>query len=147
MNIKIDNTKETETENEKIIYKFLEYIKSCYIGEEEFTEDEFFCELADGEFWGLMYNTSLYEEWEKVENQYDKFEKYLETKGYIYKHLYRSDSGGEGRGEYCQGVFSLNGIAYSVEWSYYSFQGYRYDGASETLRVVKPTQKTITIYE
>lgn len=144
MNIDIDKTKDND---KQVVYEFFNYVKSCCYGVYEFKEDEFFSELADGDVFCLMHNTSLYDEWKNLNNKVEDFEKYLATKGYVYEHLYRSDTGGEGCGQYCKGVFSLNGIAYSVEWSYYSFTGYNFDGASETLRLVKPIQKTITIYE
>ena len=145
--IGIDKSKKTENENKKIVYDFINYVKSCYYGGREFDVDTFLVELADGDYFGLFYYTFLHDEWEKLKNPHYNFEKFLTTKGYEYEHLYRSESGGEGVGEYCQGVFSLNGIIFSVEWLYYSFNGYRYIGASETLKVVKPVQKTITFYE
>lgn len=147
MNTMSNNLKETNKDYIELLYEFLEYVKSSYNGENEFTYDTLLCELADNNFDGLFYNTTLYQDWEKLNNTYETFEDYLGAKGYIYEHLYRSETGGVSRGEYCQGVFSLNGIAYSVEWAYYSFSGYNYEDASETLRVVKPIQKTITIYE
>jgi len=63
-----------------------------------------------------------------------------------YEHL-DQDGGGEGGAEYCYGVFKLQGKIYRAEYSYYSHNGYEYDGISDTLREVKPIQKTITVYE
>lgn len=63
-----------------------------------------------------------------------------------FNHL-EQDGGGEGGGEYCYGVFELNGVIYKAEYSYYSYQGHEYDGVSSTLRVCKPVEKTITVYE
>lgn len=54
---------------------------------------------------------------------------------------------GGGEGEYCYGVFKFNDILYKCKWSYYSYEGYNYDGAFDTLMEVKEKQKTITIYE
>lgn len=63
-----------------------------------------------------------------------------------YKHL-DAETGGEGAVEHCYGVFSIDGVIYKAEWSYYSYDGWCYDGIESTLRVVTPKEKTITIYE
>lgn len=63
-----------------------------------------------------------------------------------YEHL-QQEGGGEGGSEYCYGVFKLGDITYRAEYSYYSYHGCEYDGIQETLKEVKPTVKTITVYE
>ena len=63
-----------------------------------------------------------------------------------YEHL-DQDGGGEGGAEYCYGVFKLQGKIYRAEYTYYSHEGYEYGGIADTLREVKPVQKTITVYE
>lgn len=63
-----------------------------------------------------------------------------------YEHL-DQEGGGEGGSEYCFGVFKLNGKIYRAEYSYYSHEGHHYDNIVETLREVKPVEKTITVYE
>lgn len=71
-------------------------------------------------------------------------EAFVEETGY--EHL-DQDGGGEGGAEYCYGVFKLQGKIYRAEYAYYSHQGHEYDCIAETLREVKPVQKTITVYE
>lgn len=63
-----------------------------------------------------------------------------------YEHLQRK-GGGEGGSEYCFGVFKLNGKIYRADYSYYSYSGDEYASIVETLREVKPVEKTITVYE
>lgn len=63
-----------------------------------------------------------------------------------YKHL-QQEGGGEGGAEYCFGIFKLNGKIYRAEYSYYSHHGHEYDDIINTVREVKPVQKTITVYE
>lgn len=69
--------------------------------------------------------------------EYDQFD---------YQHL-QQEGGGEGGGEHCFGVFKLKGKIYRAEYSYYSYNGHEYDCILETLREVKPVEKTITVYE
>ena len=61
-----------------------------------------------------------------------------------YKHL---AGGGEGAAEYCYGVFRLKGVVYKAEYSYYSYEGHDYDGIVDTLKIVKPVEKTIVVWE
>lgn len=63
-----------------------------------------------------------------------------------YEHL-QQEGGGEGGAESCFGVFKLKGKVYQAFWRYYSSDGYETYGAAESLREVKPVQKTITVYE
>lgn len=63
-----------------------------------------------------------------------------------FEHL-DQDGGGEGGAEYCYAVFELNDVIYKAEYSYYSYNGHEYDGISDTLQIVKPVEKTITVYE
>ncbi len=55
------------------------------------------------------------------------------------------DGGGEGGAEGCISVIKVEGVFYQVFYTYYSHQGFSFDGAS--LRVVHPVEKTITVYE
>lgn len=63
-----------------------------------------------------------------------------------YEHI-EQEGGGEGGSEYCFGVFKLNGKIYRAEYSYYSYNGHEYDGIINSVREVKPVEKTITVYE
>lgn len=63
-----------------------------------------------------------------------------------YDNLHQ-EGGGEGGAEYCKGVFRLGDTIYSASYYYYSYDGYDYSDIQETLREVKPVQKTITVYE
>jgi hypothetical protein len=74
----------------------------------------------------------------------DKIKEVLDSFGYV--HL-DQEGGGEGGSEYCYGVFKLGEKFYRAEYSYYSHHGYEYDGIVDTLREVKPVEKTITVYE
>ena len=65
---------------------------------------------------------------------------------YAYKHI-EQEGGGEGGGEYCYGIFQLNGVFYKAEYSYYSCDGYNYDDIISTLKIVQPKEKMITVYE
>lgn len=69
---------------------------------------------------------------------------YLESSGYEYLD---GESSGEGGAEYCYGVFRLKGIVYKAEYSYYSYEGHNYDGIVHTLKIVKPVEKTIIVWE
>jgi hypothetical protein len=62
-----------------------------------------------------------------------------------YTHL-QQEGGGEGGSEDCFGVFSLNGIIYKAEYSYFSYDGHNYDDILSTLKVVEAKEKTITVY-
>ena len=63
-----------------------------------------------------------------------------------YKHL-EQEGGGEGGAEYCYGVFKLGDTIYKAEYTYYSHNGHEYSYILDTVREVKPVQKTITVYE
>ena len=63
-----------------------------------------------------------------------------------YEHL-EQEGGGEGGGEYCYGVFKLDGKIYKAAYSYYSHYGYERDGITSTLKEVKPVEKLVTVYE
>lgn len=97
-------------------------------------------ELAEGDlcdlFWPEEY--TIYEEACKFRS--------IKCDEYGYEHL-QQEGGGEGGAEYCWGVFRLKGVVYKAEWSYYSYHGYEYDEIADTLRIVKPVEKTITVWE
>ena len=55
--------------------------------------------------------------------------------------------GGEGEGEHCYGIIKVNDKFFQASWSYYSYHGCEYDYIEDTIREVKPVEKTITVYE
>lgn len=67
-------------------------------------------------------------------------------KEFGYEHL-AQEGGGEGGSEDCYGVFKFKGKVYRAEYNYYSYNGYEYDNIVETLREVKPVEKTVVVYE
>ena len=89
--------------------------------------DHFLFELCEGDIYGEEVVT------------------YLEDK-YEYKHL-EQEGGGEGNGEYCHGVFSLKGVCYKAEYSYYSYNGHDTDCILDTLCEVVPEQVVVTVYK
>lgn len=84
----------------------------------------------------------------RTEEREGTFKDYVQANKdkYGYEHL-EQEGGGEGGSEYCYGVFKLGGKIYKAEYSYYSYNGHEYDGIYDTLKEVKPVQKTITVYE
>lgn len=74
----------------------------------------------------------------------DKFREVLHLLGY--RHI-EQVGGGEGGSEYCYAVFEIDGILYKTEYRYYSYNGHEYDGISNTIKIVTPKEKTITVYE
>ena len=84
---------------------------------------------------GFNLNTDLY---------YTELEEIIKSKGY---ELIESEGGGEGGAEYCYSVFKLLGKIFRGEYSYYSHDGYHFEDIFQTLKEVKPVQKTITVYE
>ena len=63
-----------------------------------------------------------------------------------YEHL-EQEGGGEGGAEACYGVFRLGDKIYKGFYSYYSYEGDRYDDIAEGLVEVQPKVKTVTVYE
>jgi hypothetical protein len=55
--------------------------------------------------------------------------------------------GSEGIGEACYSVLELKGNAFKVQFSYHSQFGYNTDGWYNTVKLVVPKQKTVTVYE
>lgn len=76
-------------------------------------------------------------------NQTEQREELLSASGYT--HI-ECAGGGEGEGEYCYGVIKIGDTYLKAEWSYYSYDGCEYDYIIETLKVVTPKTKTITVY-
>ena len=70
-----------------------------------------------------------------------ELEKFLE-----YTHL-DQEGGGEGGAEDCYGVFRLGDRIFKAHYSYQSYNGHDYDDIQETVREVKPVEKTVTVYE
>ena len=54
---------------------------------------------------------------------------------------------GGGEGEYCYAILKWQDRFFKLEWSYYSYQGYDYDEAFESLTEVEAKQKVVTVYE
>lgn len=69
---------------------------------------------------------------------------YLSERGY---ELLETDGGGEGGTEYCYGVIKLGDEHYKAEWAYYSYSGCEYDNIENTVKLVTPKEKTVTVYE
>lgn len=83
-------------------------------------------------------------EWDKYyEDKAAQENQVLEKFGYEYID---GDSSGEGEGEHCYGVFKLGDNLYRASYYYYSHNGHEYDYIVDTLRIVTPSQKTITVY-
>ncbi len=83
-------------------------------------------------------------EWNKYcEDKASQENQVLEKFGYEYVD---GDSSGEGGQEECYGVFKLGDSLYKARYYYYSHDGHQYDYIVDTLRIVTPSQKTITVY-
>ena len=72
-------------------------------------------------------------------------EKQAALKDFGYLHI-ESEGGGEGEGEYCYGIIKVGEQYLKAEWSYYSYEGCSFDYIESTIRVVTPSQRTITVY-
>jgi hypothetical protein len=55
--------------------------------------------------------------------------------------------GGEDQGSYAHIVFEYEGVIYKAEASYDSYDGMNTDYMQDSLKVVNPVQKTITVWE
>lgn len=94
-------------------------------------------ELEDEEYYSRDLNTLVYQMCTGYAYIPEKF-------GY---ELLDSKPGMEGGGEHCHGVFKLDDKIYKAEYYYYSYNGDDFDYITNTLKEVKPVQKTITVYE
>lgn len=132
---------------------------------EEFTSENVYL-LFDGDFLPIFsdkvpeqeykypdYDTRnsdpLYQE--KLDKYFEESNKLRDMRNSLlsqsgYEHIV-SEGGGEGEGEYCYGVIKIGDTYLKAEWSYYSYDGCEYDDIFNTLKVVTPRQKTITVYE
>ena len=63
-----------------------------------------------------------------------------------YEHI-QQEGGGEGGAESCNGVFKLRDKIYKAEYRYYSYHGHEYEDIIDTLKEVKPIERTVTFYE
>lgn len=113
------------------------------IGANEEKDQAVFCLAYD-----VSYLACAVDRYEDRECSWDEASNTVKSalKKFQYEHIER-DGGGEGGSEYCRGVFKLNGKFYSVEFSYYSHDGFNYDGITETLKEVTPVKKIVTFYE
>lgn len=93
---------------------------------------------------GRNYNDASYQE--EISAYHKTKQNFLDNIVGDYEHL-QQEGGGEGGSEYCYGVFRLGDTIYRAEYNYYSHQGHDYDYILDTLKVVTPKQKTITVYE
>ena len=66
-------------------------------------------------------------------------------KGGVPVKFIERDGGGEGGSEHCETVVQVGDVYYKIVYSYYSYNGYEYDGA-EVYEVV-PVEKIVTFYE
>lgn len=60
------------------------------------------------------------------------------------KHI-EQDGGGEGGGEHCETVVQAGDKYYKIVYSYYSYDGYNYEGAD--VYEVTPVERLVTFYE
>ena len=113
-----------------------------------------FDEFCEKVVCGVQRESWMPEEGSPLEDQYELLSGFQEG-DYLYKETEDSDpipmehieqeGGGEGSGEYCYAVIQVGEKFYKIEYSYYSYRGYDYDGA-DVLEVV-PTQRMVTFYE
>ena len=138
------NKAHPDVKGEELRYLILAMATGGYCPEVDFTYENEYPDYSirkDGE---EIYQ-QLYDAWHTESHAEDKLRD--EVKSNLgYSHI-TTDGGGEGGTEACYGVFMLKGTMYKAEWSYYSHQGYEYDYIVDTLQVVKPVQKTVTVYE
>ena len=59
--------------------------------------------------------------------------------------IIEQEGGGEGGSEYCYSVFKWKDKYYSLDYSYYSYDGYS-NYSSSNIEEVFPKEKTITVY-
>lgn len=57
----------------------------------------------------------------------------------------KQDGGGEGGGEHCETVVKIGTTYYKIVYSYYSYDGYNYEGAD--VYEVVPVERLVTFYE
>jgi len=107
---------------------------------DELDLDRLIYKLCDNDF-SEVYNIPYNGDYEKYKVDLKALEQI-----WGYERL-DQDGGGEGGSEYCYGVFRLKGNVYKAEYSYYSYAGHEYDGIVDTLKIVKPVEKTIIVWE
>lgn len=83
---------------------------------------------------------------EVIVDGYDPTEGRIWSSTVGFKHL-QQEGGGEGGAEDCHIIFEVAGKTYSMQYSYYSYDGYDFYGAEESICEVEPVQKTVTVYE
>ena len=66
-------------------------------------------------------------------------------KGDIAVEFIEQDGGGEGGGEHCETVVKIGATYYKIVYSYYSYDGYNYEGAD--VYEVVPVERLVTFYE
>lgn len=75
------------------------------------------------------------------------FENIANEHGFAHIEDSEGEEGDDGT-EYFRGVIKVGEKYYSAEWSHYFLcGGYDYDGITNTIREVKPVEKTIIVYE
>lgn len=123
-------------ENKKAINKLQEILTKHNFGYE--VDDCLVVALADDDcdYWSYRQDDE-----DKAAEDFESL-----TSSSNYKRL-DGDGGGEGGAEYVWGIFQIDDTLFRVDWSYYSYHGYEIDGALSTLRIVKPVQKMVTVYE
>ncbi len=155
----IKNLKEFIKPDKQVIQNLLNFIKTTEEGKtmskvdltvfDEMYEDlasglskeKFFYELFNGDLDEVGYEADSNLSWREVSDIRDK-----KLEDYGYQHI-TSEDGCEGGGEYCYGILKFKGVHYKAEWSYYSYEGCDYDNIVNSIKEVKPKEKTITVYE
>ena len=97
-----------------------------------------FDEFCDKVVCGVQRKSWMPEEGSPLEDKYE-FLSGFEEGDYLFKETEDSDpipmnhieqeGGGEGSGKYCYTVIQVGEKFYKIEYSYYSYNGYDYDGA------------------
>lgn len=97
---------------------------------------------------GVQRKSWMPEEGSPVEDTYE-FLMGFEEGDYVMggtnmKHV-EQDGGGEGGGEHCETVVQAGDKYYKIVYSYYSYDGYNYEGAD--VYEVVPVERLVTFYE
>lgn len=129
LNNMIDTTSKVDTK------EIEEFINSIYANPT--LDDSTIVQLASSHF----FKSKLKQDIRLSKN---KLKQYLED-NFGYKYI-RQEAGRSAEG-YTQGIFELNNRFYAVEWLNTSYGGMYTDEALQTLKEVKPKEKTIVVYE
>lgn len=106
----------------------------------DLSKEQFFYELFNGDLDEVGYESDNSLSWREISDIRDK-----KLEAYGFEHI-ATEGGGEGGGEYCYGIIKFKDKYYKAEWSYYSYNGCDYDYIVNTIKEVKPKEKTIIVY-